>query len=221
MAKRQCFGLETFHGHLSVMFPSIRDEGDLATNDRRLPVKFTKNAVELLRETHTEFLRRLGTELSDMDSASHESMVRALSSIFEGDDEGKTNRKRNDLVERAQKLLEQRDQRDREKQQETNNSHGGGKSEKGTTTGAAVNEGKRNVSEFTSPSLEAVTATSQKRKTAGGKGKRKRKPKPKAITAEMEAEQERLLNASKEAFESSQEGQEGGTVSVGFRVQLS
>lgn len=259
-------GLDKFHQCLSTLFPNAEGEvessdtgGDdskqandgTSASDCCIPVKFTKNAVELLRETLTAFLRKVGRELveelEEGDPLSQqpirpEDIARVLSAFDDGiavddenDEETKNSAAKNssqnpnrlpqmkEIVKQAQDLLLERNRLEgqeskplaKRKITEVDNNNNSvvssAKKAKKRGTVDSVGDGKDELAK------DASTTAAQPKKK---RGKRK-KPKIK-ITAEMEAEQERLLNASKKALESSQQQQGNGEKNhASFRVELS
>lgn len=257
-------GLDKFHQCLTTLFPNTRSEGNSVesfdddskqANDRtssRIPVKFTKNAVELLRETLTAFLRKVGRELveelEEGDPLSQqpirpEDIARVLAAfddnIAEDNENGGHTKKpastlssknlnrlpqMKEIVNQAQDLLLERNRLEgqeskpsaKRKKTTVGNDNLSGSSakikKKRGTVDSVGGDGKDLLAK------DATTAAAQPPKKKRGKQK---KPKIK-ITAEMEAEQERLLNASKKALESSQQQKgNGGKNHASFRVELS
>ncbi|VEU35118.1 unnamed protein product [Pseudo-nitzschia multistriata] len=158
------------------------------------------NAVALLRETLNAFLQSVGEELAEVDSPSisPEDVVRAIGSIDCGGDSPEGSNPTGgagalvleEIVSRARDLLVlQAEQQRREEGEKAADCDGNVRPPGGPRTDAGA---------------------------APGKKTRKRKPKRPRITAEMEAEQERLLKASKRALD---EAQGGGRDA--FRVELS
>mmetsp|Transcript_22966 Transcript_22966/g.51036 ORF Transcript_22966/g.51036 Transcript_22966/m.51036 type:complete len:312 (+) Transcript_22966:151-1086(+) len=231
---------------------------------RRLPVKFTKTAVELLRETVNTFLKKVASELCEIDEATTsghyirpEQVTRVLLGFDDddGDDDGDdaendsndetpyvfTRKNANGslnmekIVSQARNLLLQRklEEKEQNAKSKTLEADANTKIEDGgntnrmnehpiesTTTSTHTNSGGRGSSASiagdvaTAETRTAVAQQRDKRKTPVPK-KKKRKRKT-VITAEMEAEQERLLKASKKAFDSSRH-QDGGD-GVTFRI---
>ncbi len=285
MDNRQCLGLDKFHQCLLALFPSnadgqevgrgssvastgtdcdagkritTRNKSDSVGSDLhpRIPVKFTKNAVELLRETLTAFLRKVGRglveELEDHDPMSQqpirpEDVVRVLVELDDNDaddDEDGENTKKNanahsstntnrfpdmkEIIRQAQDLLLERARlEDLESEQSTKlqpkrDNQCAGRTKKTTKRGRVVPAGGETKDSLATDAVakrSEMTTIEQQQPPKKRRGRRK-KPKVK-ITAEMEAEQERLLNASKKALESSQQQQGGGGEEASFRVELS
>ena len=220
MDNKQCIGLDKFYQSLSAIFPSVsNDETNLEnpTAEPKASVKFTKNAIELLRESLTAFLRKVGRDLVeeiDQDESVSQQLIRPedvakilLAFHDEHDEHTPASAEQEDstnvetskrsfpemkqIVEQAQELLAQRNKLE---------------SQPSKRAAAKRKHGSTNAS--------AATTASKQPKKKGRQKKQKLK-----ITAEMEAEQERLLQASKMALESSQ--QTTGDNAASFRVELS
>ena len=225
MDNKQCIGLDKFYQSLSVIFPSASNdetEPSQLQAESRVSVKFTKNAIELLRESLTAFLRKVGRdlveeidqdELVSQQTIRPEDVAKILLAFDEEHNEHSTSAseqkdstdastngisfpKMKDIVEQAEELLRQ------SKKLESQASKNG-----------AAKRKHAEAERGDSTTIASKSASKQPKR----KGKRK-KQKLK-ITAEMIAEQERLLQASKVALESSQKTN-GGTA-ASFRVELS
>ena len=235
------------------MFPSNNDgdedgesgkgRAEQQANDSRIHVKFTKNAVELLRETITVFLRKVGRELLEkieegdpLSQQQHpirpEDVVSVLLAFGDDRDESNSNEltdaaadedkdncerirtsgtpqsksdnrlpEMKEFVRQAQDLLLQRKYLERQESERL-------KKRKEVGIGSTAQKTNNTV-------VTKATLQQQPKKRKG-----KRKKQKITITADMEAEQERLLNASKIALESSQQ-KKGGNNATSFRVELS
>jgi len=220
------------------------DGGDVEDHQlhrRQIPVKFSKDAVIMLHRTLEEFLRKLASDLvEDLDDGDDfkahsrtimpEDVVRVLHAFDENDDsesedqptsgeeaiKGSASNPRSGIdrlemkafVAQAQELLLRRDQIEEQQHREESERSGDGTND-GDAKRSAVKQSQQ-----------------QQDKKAPPTKRRRRKPKKHkiVITAEMEAEQERLLNASKEALESSQQQhqpQQGDRKrAASFRVEM-
>lgn len=254
-------------------------------NSSAISVRFTKTAVELLRESLNAYLRRVGRDLlEELDAgdpmSQHpirpEDVIKVLLAL-DGDNETTTtadtatsmdeedvsNGERTnttapttnsntaishgemkELVSQAQDLLLQRKRLKRQQNQELkqlskrkisiepNNDDdpaGGGSCTKESIGGSACgmdhesNNSNKNTKSLAAAAARTTTSAQQQPK----KKKRKRKKQKLIITAEMEAEQDRLLNASKKAFDLSRQqqqqngGGDGSNDAPAFRVELS
>jgi len=230
----------------------------------RIPVKFTKSAVDLLRETLNAFLRELGRDLSeefdddDTNTISprtiHPEDVARILLAFDDDDDDEAisttpeeegpngertamdnsnsvNRlEMKEIVSQARHLLVEQNRREcdfdwelenknKQKITERNND---GPDMVGSGSGSACGINDKNSSQDEGTSCATAKGTVTLPPQQQQPKKRKRKRKKIKITADMEAEQERMLNASKIAFESSQQQQQpgGGTNAVTFRVDM-
>jgi len=225
-----------------------------------IPVKFTKKAVELLRETLNAFLRKVGRELTEELDADDlmsrqlinpEAVAKVLlaldcdetTNIDEEDSNGErtTTINSNDanslemeqFVSQAQNLLLQRKHRECHQKQELERLNKRKNVEidddndvpdmVGSATSSNHDKSCRN-----NKGMSGTTAATARKATGRlsaqqqQQKKKKRKRKKIIITADMEAEQDRLLNASKKVFESQQQQQQGGgNDAVTFRVELS
>lgn len=228
MDNKQCIGLDKFYQSLSVIFPSASNdetEPSQLQAESKVSVKFTKNAVELLRESLTAFLRKVGRDLVeeiDRDELVSQQTIRPedvakillafdeehdehASAVSEQKDSTTASKSKitfprmKEIVEQAEELLRQ--SKKLESQPSKN--------------GAA----KRKHGEAESGDSTIIASSTSKSASKQPKRKGKRKKRKLKITAEMIAEQERLLQASKVALESSQKTN-GGTASS-FRVELS
>jgi len=259
MENKQVLGLDKFHQCLSIMFPpddpandacdsdpAKRKKGDCVDNSERdpvrrhIPVRFTKNAVELLREILNGFLRAVGNELDDGDRVSQhpirvEDVVRALLAMDDDDnnhaisDNGEEISNEESMtmkaiVAQAQNLLLERKRREiQHKNLESETPNAGAEMENEVPSSPSERRAASSkTNERFSKSHDAKSETTLSHTRHKQQKQRKRKRKKNVITPEMEAEQERLLNASKRAFESSQQqqGQQGGGAAT-FRVELS
>jgi hypothetical protein len=230
--------------------PSGTTDPKLTT--RRVPVKFTKTAVELLRETLTAFLRTVGRdlteELDEGDFVSQqpirpEDIARILSAFDDDDDDSnpattttaatsnpsdETSLKMKAFVSQAQELLLQRKLRERQQNWEAERSAPKRKNiEADRDIGSCGKDGDNtNRTESGATAAIATTKPSAKQQRQLPKKRKRKRIKQIKITAEMEAEQERLLNASKKALESSQQQQQqqqqhrDGKDATMFRVEL-
>ncbi len=226
MDNKQFIGLDKFYQSLSVIFPSAtNDETKPSQLQAKASVKFTKNAIELLRESLTAFLRKVGRDLVDeidqdelvsQQTIRPEDVAKILLAFDDEQDEDTTSTSEQkdstsekasestfpemkQIVEQAEELL-----RHRKKLESQPSKNGAAKRKHGDA-------------ESGNSTAMAASASTSASKPAKKKGKRK-KQKLK-ITPEMIAEQERLLQASKMALESSQKTKGGSGAS--FRVELS
>jgi len=274
MDNRQCLGVDTLHQCLMAIFPS-NAAGELkhgssveSTNAncdpgrrenvmnkrggdscQRIPVKFTKNAIELLRETLTAFLRKVGRDLAEELEEKYpmsrpiiqpEQVDKVLAAFDDNDadndadddDEGDENTKKNDsghsskttnrlpemkeILRQAQGLLLERGLLERQQSGQSTNRKA--KSDD-PSVGRRKKTTKRGRAGPAGGEMKDSLATDEQQPPKK-RGRTFKRPKI-VITAELEAEQERLLNASKKALESSRQQQGGGGKEPSFRVELS
>ena len=265
-----------------------------SSSSSAIPVRFTKTAVELLRESLNAFLRRVGRDLlEELDAgdpmSQHpirpEDVVKVILAL-DGDNETTTaadtdtdtvtgtvtatsiykddvsngertstttpNTILNDaisygemkeLVSQAQDLLLQRKRQNQKPKRLNKRKISTEPKNDDDPTGVDIcrkesmggsgcgPDHKRNFNnnynktKSASTNAAGTTLSAEQQQQQPKKKKRKRKKQKLIVTAEMEAEQERLLNASKKVFDMSRQQQNGGgdgsNDAPAFRVELS
>jgi hypothetical protein len=257
-----------------------------SSSSSAIPVRFTKTAVELLRESLNAFLRRVGRDLlEELDAgdpmSQHpirpEDVVKVILAL-DGDNETTTaadtatsiykddvsngertstttpNTILNDvisygemkeLVSQAQDLLLQRKRQNQKPKRLNKRKISTEPKNDDDPTGVDIcrkesmggsgcgpdhkrnfnNNNNKTKSASTNAAGTTLSAEQQQQQQQPKKKKRKRKKQKLIVTAEMEAEQERLLNASKKVFDMSRQQQNGGgdgsNDAPAFRVELS